>query len=156
LVLFAAIALALWWFALPLIGVDGPRIAVCIAPIGGPHAGQVVCGFDNGAGMGPHVAGFLVGAAVILAITYAARLRAARIDLVVLIAWTIVFWVVANANPLDIACPPPGDPNNAYCYVPWTPGPARMAVWALVSAAILVAGNLVRRVRLAQRSPAGA
>jgi hypothetical protein len=153
LVLYAAIALALWWFVPSLVG--GVRIGTCLAPVEGPHAGQTVCGFDNGAGLGPHVAGFLVGAAVILAVTYAARLHAARIDLVAVIAWTAVFWVVANATPLDVACPSPGDPSNAYCYVPWTPGLPRMAVWALVSVGILVLGFLARRVRLIRSTPVG-
>ena len=113
---------------------------------------------EPGGGWFTFVAWFILGASVILAVAYALKVWAPRLDLIIFVVWTLAFvWVTSNPNVAlsDYVCLTgyPGQsipPSLGTCYQPWVPGLPRMAVWLLVSAVILVAGYLFRRLRSAR------
>ncbi len=133
----------------------GGRIHKILAPsveTSGPYAGYVLSYLTD-----PHssalaiVARLVFISTVILAMSYAARVRRPRIDLVALVAWTVGFAYVVfspvSFNAAPRACGPDdaGVPALGTCYIAWVPGWDRMALWAVVSVAILVTGYLFRR-----------
>jgi hypothetical protein len=131
----------------------------------GPLAGWIVMAMrEPGGGALTFVAWFILGASVILAVAYAVRVWAPRLDLIIFVVWTLAFvWVTSNRNVAlsDYVCLPgyPGQsipPSLGTCYQPWVPGFPRMAVWLLVSAAILGVGYLFRRRRSTSTRPVDA
>ena len=113
-----------------------------------------VCFLPEPTGAGfSFVARFILGASVVLAVADTFRTRAVRLDLVAFASWTVAFvWVTSNPNVAlsDFVCVP----SQGICYQPWVPGFARMGLWFLISAAILLAGYLFRRLRFRRKSPA--
>ncbi len=139
----------------------GGHIHKILAPsveASGPYAGYVLSYLTD-----PHwgalatVARLVFISTVILAFSYAARVRRPRLDLIALVVWTVGFAYVifspVSFNAAPRACGPddPGVPALGTCYIAWVPGWDRMALWAVVSAAILVTGYVLRRVRSAQK-----
>jgi len=137
-----------------------------------------MCYIQEPAGQGFSVlARCILGASVVFAVAYLMRVWAVRLDVIAFVVWTLVFvWVTSNPfvskdvashhglaqRTLDemVCLPnPPGvavsiPPTLGTCYLPWVPGVERMAVWLVVSAAILLAGYVFRRLRSTRRTPA--
>ncbi len=84
---------------------------------------------------------FVLGAVVILAIAYSAHIGVVRIDLAVLVVWTVGFGLyAANAHPGAPICPSPDG-----CFYPLDADDRAIGLWVLVSSAILALGALTRR-----------
>jgi hypothetical protein len=132
------VALALWYlFLLP-----GGRIRTCLTTPCPP--------IDNFGAIGAGISHYVLGAVVIVAIAYCARLRSARPDLIALAIWTVSFALIAPKPPGNVVCPDQTD----RCYVPWTPLIPPMLAWFLVSAGILTVGYLIRRAQSARSARA--
>ena len=107
---------------------------------------------------------FILGASVVFAVASLVRIWAIRFEVIVFVVWTLVFaWVTSNAfvPAREMIClPDPSGtsqsipPTLGVCYLPWVPGFPRMAVWVLVSAAILAVGYFFRRLTSVRGTPA--
>lgn len=155
-------ALAIWSGFVLYRGVfGGSHIATILQLSSGPFAGRGIEGFDNTAGYWPQLTIWILGVVLILAVGYLIEQRRVPLDVVALIVWTVAFAVITIPGPGETVCPSAGLPaggllahtaggagqpfGEPYCYVAWTPGIARFAVWIAVSLLILGVGYLARR-----------
>ncbi len=155
-----AVLVVLFVWVFPLSILNGHVGGGCvIAPSGQEGAGWAFCDrqVDPGTGDLQGIMGLILGASVLVALAYAARLSArfgrSRPELLAFLGWTIGFWhsastpnyalsdrvCIAGLNPGFIEEEPLGQ-----CFLPWVPGWDRMALWLLVSLAILGMGYLLR------------
>jgi hypothetical protein len=144
LVVPVVIALIVWWLVLTFFGTwHGVRtILVTPPPV-----------FDESSVLATDIARFVLGAAVIGTIAYGARIRAVRIDQVVLVIWTVIFAIVATGTRALKSCSvSPDPPIDSPCAVPVDRLVPQMVAWLVVSAAILTAGYLLRRGQSARKA----
>ena len=113
----------------------------------GGHVHKILAGvappadLPNYTSLGSALFRFVLGAVVILAIAYSAHIGAVRVDVAVLVVWTVGFGLyAANAHP-----GPPFCDGSFPCNYPLDADDHAIGLWVLVALAIVILGALIRR-----------
>ncbi len=129
------------WSGLCYFWMGGGHMQVILFHYGQDAAAYANPLIPNYTSLGSALFRFVLGAVVILAIAYSAHIGAVRVEVAVLVVWTVGFGLyAANAHPGAPIC-------DGYhpCYYPLDADDRAIGLWVLVASAIVILGALIRR-----------